>query len=75
MNREAIRSLVEGLGGLLSALRAADPHDKTEVYRQLGLRVTFDHEKRVALTEVRPEPPEGIVFVGHRRKALYLQYG
>jgi len=33
MSGEEIRGLVDALGGLLSALRQADPADKAEVYQ------------------------------------------
>ncbi|PXX54929.1 hypothetical protein DFR70_12270 [Nocardia tenerifensis] len=51
-------------------LRAADGTDKNNVYRQLGLTMTCDHEKRVVVTEVQPPPPVGVMVVsggGHTR--------
>ncbi|WP_159847640.1 hypothetical protein [Nocardia sp. CY41] len=48
LNKEEIHQLVTSLGGLVHILKAADPTDKLEVYRQLGLKLTYDHEKRVA---------------------------
>jgi site-specific DNA recombinase len=56
MSREEIRTLVDALGGLLSVLRRADPEDKGEVYRQLGLHLSYDHERQTVLAETRPAP-------------------
>lgn len=57
MSREEIRELVDALGGLLAILREADPADKLEVYRQLGLKLTYNHDKRVVVAETQPQPP------------------
>ncbi len=56
MSREEIRGLVDALGGLLSVLHRTDPADKAEGYRQLGLRLTYDHETQTVLAESRPTP-------------------
>ncbi len=50
-------------GGLLSVLRQADPADKAEVYRQLGLHLTYDHETQTVLAETRPAPTMCVVNV------------
>jgi site-specific DNA recombinase len=62
MSRDEIRALVDALGGLMSVLRSADPADVAEVYRQLGLTLTYDHETRTVLAEVQPAPV-GVVCV------------
>ena len=56
MTRDEIRNLVDALGGLLRVLRDADPGDKLEVYRQLGLRLTYHHDSHTVLAETRPPP-------------------
>ncbi len=56
VSREEIRGIVEGFGGLLALLRQADPANKAEFYRRLGLRLTYDHETRMVLAETRPAP-------------------
>jgi site-specific DNA recombinase len=56
MSREEIRGLVDALGALLSVLHQADPADMAEVYRQLGLRLTHDHETQTVPAESRPAP-------------------
>jgi hypothetical protein len=63
MSGKEIRVLVDQLGGLLSILREADPTDKLEVYRQLGVKLTYSHEKRVVIAETQPEPPVCVVNV------------
>jgi hypothetical protein len=62
MSRDEIRALADALGGLMSVLRSADPEDVAAVYRQLGLTLTYDHETRTVLAEVRPAPV-GVVCV------------
>ena len=62
MSRSEIRGVVEALGGLLKILRSADAADVAEVYRQLGLTLTYDHETQKVLVESRPAPM-GVVRV------------
>ena len=71
MTREEIRAVVEAFGGLLAVLRDADPADKAEVYRQLGLRLTYDHEAQTVLAEARPAPLIGVVNVSEVRHDHY----
>lgn len=54
MTREEIRSLVDSLGGLLSVLRRADPADKHQVYRELGLKLTYNDNTRMVIAEAIP---------------------
>lgn len=63
MTRQDIHDLVDAIGGLLTALRRADPADKAEVYRHLGLRLTYDHEKKEVLAASRPAPRVGVLVV------------
>ncbi len=62
MSKEQIRDIVDALGGLLNVLQRAEPEDKAEVYRQLGLTLTYDHETQKVLVESRPAPM-GVVRV------------
>ncbi|WP_328418430.1 zinc ribbon domain-containing protein [Micromonospora sp. NBC_00389] len=41
MTQEEITTLVQALGHIVTVLHDADPADKAEVYRQLGLRLTY----------------------------------
>jgi hypothetical protein len=63
MSRDDIHTLVDTLGGLLTALRHPSPADKTEVYRELGVRLTYDHAERTVLAETRPTSSVCVVFV------------
>ena len=41
MTKDEIAAIVRGLADLLLVLREAEPADKTEIYSQLGLRLTY----------------------------------
>ena len=71
MSRDEIKALIDALGGLLAVLRDADPADKAEVYRQLGLRLTYDHQTHTVLAETRPAPSVGVVVVSEDRVDHY----
>ena len=47
MTPEEIRGLVEALGNIQVVLRDAHPQDKWEVYRQLGLILTYHPDKHL----------------------------
>jgi len=51
MSRDQLAALVNGLGNLLDVLASAAPEDKAEVYRRLGLRLTYDPTRRVVTVE------------------------
>ena len=63
MSRDEIRAIVDTLSGLLDALRHADPADKAEVYRELGVCLTYNHTERTVLAETRPTSSVCVVFV------------
>jgi hypothetical protein len=56
---------------LLNALRHADPADKAEVYRELGVCLTYDHAERTVLAETRPTSSVCVVFVSEGGLAHY----
>ena len=56
MTRDQLGALVSGLGDLLGVLATAAPEDKAEVYRKLGLRLTYDPARRVVIVESRLGP-------------------
>ncbi|MDI5964116.1 hypothetical protein [Streptantibioticus silvisoli] len=70
MSRDEIREVVEALGGLLKVLRSADAADVAEVYRQLGLTLTYDHETQKVLAETQPAPM-CLMVVSEDRHAHY----
>jgi site-specific DNA recombinase len=63
MTSAQIGEVVDALGGLLAVLTAADPAVKAEVYRQLGVRLTFDHRAQVVEAETQPQPTMGVLVV------------
>jgi hypothetical protein len=63
LSRDDIRAMVDSLGGLLDVLRHADPVDKAELYRELGIRLTYDHTERTVLAETRPTSSVCVVCV------------
>ena len=55
MSTDEIRTLVQALGDIAAVLRSADPKDKAEVYRQLGLPLIYRPEQRLVRAEASPE--------------------
>ena len=54
MNPEEINTLVEAMSGIATILRQADPTDKAEVYRQLGIKLTYKPGLRLIQAEASP---------------------
>ncbi|WP_433653627.1 zinc ribbon domain-containing protein [Micromonospora zamorensis] len=52
MSRTEIKDLVQALGDIAAVLRDADPTDKAEVYRQLGLRLIYQPETQTVRAAV-----------------------
>ena len=52
MSEAEIAGLVTTLGGIRTVLERADPEDKAEVYRRLGLRLRFQHEQRTVRADI-----------------------
>ena len=63
MNQQDIHTMVNTLGGLLDVLRHADPADKAEVYRELGVHLTYDHVEHTVLAETQPTSSVCVVSV------------
>jgi hypothetical protein len=63
MSRDDIHTLVDTLDGLLNVLRHADPADKAEVYRELGVHLTYNHTARTVQAETRPTSSVCVVSV------------
>jgi len=51
MSRDQLAALVNSLGNLLDVLASAAPQDKAEVYRRLGLQLTYDPARRAVTVE------------------------
>jgi site-specific DNA recombinase len=58
MSRDEIASIVSTFRDVLAVLRDADPTDKTEIYTQLGLRLTYQPGERLVRTEVHIAPAQ-----------------
>jgi site-specific DNA recombinase len=54
MTAEEIKTLVEAMAGIATILREADPTDKAEVYRQLGIKLTYKPGLRLIQAEASP---------------------
>ena len=52
--------------GLMAAQSSADPDDKSEVYQQLGLRLTYQPGKKVVRGAINLEAPGHWFFDGVR---------
>lgn len=63
LTRQEIKNIVDALGGIATVLRTADATDKAEIYQQLGLRLSYDHETRIVSAEASPRPSVGLVAV------------
>ncbi len=71
--------MVDGLGGLLVVLRSADANDKCELYRELGVSMTYQHPERVVVIEAAPRLPVDLAIVseggfGHDSAAILPRY-
>ncbi len=51
--RDEIARLVRSIKDLAAVVRQAEPEEKAEIYRQLGLRLTYDSGKHKVLAEMR----------------------
>jgi site-specific DNA recombinase len=54
MSSEEIASLVASASDLINVLASADSADKAEIYRQLGLALTYHPEARTVQVQARP---------------------
>ena len=65
MTADEIDTLVRGLGSVLAVLRDADPLDKAEIYRKVGLRLTYQPGENKMIAEARPP---AIMYEGSCRR-------
>ena len=56
MTRDEIHTLIENLGDIRQVLTEADPDDKADIYRQLGLRLTYQPGQRTVRAETSLDP-------------------
>jgi hypothetical protein len=76
MTTEEIAALVDSLGNLLTVLHEADPADKAEVYRQLGLRLTYEPDTQTVRAEAQLGPRyRGVMVRVRGRTRTIFPYG
>ena len=56
MTRQEITTMMTGLGDLARVVVQADPADKADLYRELGLRLTYRPQKQLVEAKVIPGP-------------------
>jgi site-specific DNA recombinase len=56
LTRAQIRKLVLALSDIVATLADADPVLKAEVYAELGVKVTYDHNRRFVSVAAGPNP-------------------
>lgn len=56
MTEQEIRSVIDKLGEIARVLADADPNDKSEVFRQLGLKLTYHPGRRTVEAKIEPAP-------------------
>lgn len=56
MSHDEVRALVDGLGSARAVLMRADPDDKAEVYRQVGLQLTYQPDERTMQANIQIDP-------------------
>ncbi len=59
MSRGQIRGIVEAFADLRTVLMGAEPEDKAEVYKQLGLRLTYEPGIQTVRRPTCPQPRWG----------------
>jgi site-specific DNA recombinase len=56
MTEQEIRSIVDKLADVTRALSTADPDDKSEIFRQLGLKLTYHPGRKIVEAKIEPTP-------------------
>jgi site-specific DNA recombinase len=54
MTEAEIRSIVDKLANIARVLNDADPNDKSEIFRQLGLKLTYHPGRGIVEAQVQP---------------------
>lgn len=69
MSHIEITRLVRTLGDIVTVLNHADPADKAEVYRQLGLRLIYHPDTKTVRAEANPAHTVGLWYVSEDQYA------
>ncbi len=59
LTKEEVRALVAALGDMVAALQQADPVDKAQAYRELGINLTYSPDGTVRV-EAKPRVYSGV---------------
>jgi site-specific DNA recombinase len=70
LTRAEITHLVDTLHDVARVIHDADPRDKAEIYRELGLRLTYRPATETVLAEAQPAP----VYVRYVSKGRVVPY-
>jgi len=54
MSEAEIKAIVDRLGDLVRVPADADPNDKSEIFRQLGFRLTYHPGRKIVEAQVQP---------------------
>lgn len=56
MSYETVTRIIEEIGDHARALKGADPADKVELYKKLGLKLTYKPQNQTVQVEARLHP-------------------
>jgi hypothetical protein len=56
MTEQEIRAVVDKLADIARILSEADPNDKSEIFRKLGLKLTYHPGRRIVEAKIEPAP-------------------
>lgn len=56
MTEEEIRSVVDKLTDVIHVLSTANADDRSEIFRQLGLKLTYHPGRRIVEAKIEPTP-------------------
>jgi site-specific DNA recombinase len=56
MTDQEIKAVVDKLADIARVLGNADSNDKSEIFRQLGLKLTYQPGRRIVEAEITPAP-------------------
>jgi hypothetical protein len=54
MSEAEVEAIVDRLADIAAVLHDANPHDKAEVFRQLGLKLTYHPGRKIVEARVEP---------------------
>jgi site-specific DNA recombinase len=70
MTEQEIKAVVDKLADVARVLSTANPDDKSEIFRQLGLRLTYQPGRRIVEARIEPAPRGFFESVRGRSRTL-----